>query len=150
MTIKQRLQVAMTDAMRMRNKKKETLTTIRMIIDRIQKKEKDLMRELSEEEVVQILQTFNKQIQEEMDGYLSTNNVEMFKKVTDQYNLTMMFLPKQMTAEEIGIQVQLVISEIKSSGQTPNKGLIMKNVMPLVKGKADNKLVNKIVTTALV
>lgn len=147
MTTKQRLHDAMKDAMR--HKDKDSLTTIRMIIDRIQKKEKDALRDLAEEEVIQILQTFSKQLKEEMEGYASSGNVEMFKKVVDQNNLVHKFLPKQMTVEEITVQVQLVISEIESSGQALNKGVIMKNLMPLVKGKADNKLVNELVTSAL-
>lgn len=147
MTIKQQLTDAMKDAMR--NKEKDKLTTIRMLIDRIQKKEKDLLRDLTEDEAVQVVQTFKKQVMEEMDGFLLAGNTEMFKKLSEQFNLVMDYLPRQMTKKQIQTVVVDVIEGLLGSGQVPNKGLVMKNLMPLVKGKADNKLVNEVVTETL-
>lgn len=147
MAIKVQLQDAMKTAMR--NKDKASLTTIRMMIDHIQKKEKDLLRDLSEEEVVQVLQTFKKQLEEELDGYLNIGNSLKFKEVYGQHRLVVSYLPEQMTEQEITHIIAGVIENILADGLVPNKGLVMKQVMPLVKGKADNKLVNQIVTSAL-
>ncbi|WP_090739389.1 GatB/YqeY domain-containing protein [Paenibacillus sp. Mc5Re-14] len=147
MTIKQRLTDEMKEAMR--NKNKGTLATIRLLIDRIQKKEKDALRDLTEEEAVQVLQTFKKQVREEADAFANAGKFSREAELVDSIFLVDRFLPQQMSKEEIDIQVQLVISEITSNGQVPNKGLVMKNLMPLVKGKADNKLVNEVVTETL-
>lgn len=147
MTIKQRLTDEMKEAMR--NKNKGTLATIRLLIDRIQKKEKDALRDLTEEEAVQVLQTFKKQVREEADAFANAGKFSREAELVDSIFLVDKFLPQQMSKEEIDIQVQLVISEIISNGQVPNKGLVMKNLMPLVKGKADNKLVNEVVTETL-
>ncbi|OME54085.1 hypothetical protein BSK59_16010 [Paenibacillus odorifer] len=147
MTIKQQLQDAMKSAMK--NKAKLSLANIRMIIDRIQKKEKELLRELSEEEVVQVLQTFKKQVNEEMDAFKSVGNELKVEELNLSRNLVETFLPKQMSEQEINDIVITVIEGIYSSGEVPNKGSVMKQLMPLVKGKADNKLVNQIVTQVL-
>lgn len=147
MTIKQQLTDAMKEAMR--NKDKGTLTTIRLLIDRIQKKEKDLLRDLTEDEVVQVLQTFKKQVREEADAFANAGKFSREAELIDSIFLVDKFLPQQMTKEEIQVVVVDVIEGLLGSGQVPNKGLVMKNLMPLVKGKADNKLVNEVVTETL-
>ncbi|EJW13922.1 GatB/YqeY domain-containing protein [Paenibacillus alvei] len=133
----------------MRNKDKVTLTTVRMVIDRVQKKEKEMLRELSEEEVMQVLQTFKKQTDEEMDAFKSVNNHEKVAELLVSKKFVESFLPQQMSEIEIRNLVINAIESMYSVGRTPNKGSVMKEVMPLVKGKADNKLVNQIVTNLL-
>ncbi len=56
------------------------------------------------------------------------------------------FAPKMMDKEEILAVVQEVLAEIGIEKPSPqNKGKIMKELMPRVKGKADGKLVNEVV-----
>lgn len=147
MTIKQRLTDAMKEAMR--NKDKATLATVRLVIDRLQKKEKELLRDLSEDEAVQVLQTFKKQTDEEMDAFKAVNNHEKVEELLTSKKFVESFLPQQMSEQEISNIVISVIEGIYGVGGMPNKGAVMKEVMPLVKGKADNKLVNQIVTNLL-
>lgn len=146
MTIKTQLQEQMKMAMREKNKL--ALTTIRMMIDRIQKKEKELLRDLSEEEVVAVLQTFKKQVEEEMEAFLSIGNSDKFSELYSSSHLIQTFLPRMMSADEIKRLVVQAFADLASGGQKINKGSVMKALMPLVKGKADNKLVNEIVTEA--
>jgi hypothetical protein len=53
--------------------------------------------------------------------------------------------PKMMTEDEILYK----ITEIFHDDIPINKGLIMKTIMPELKGKADGKLINKVVTELL-
>jgi hypothetical protein len=53
--------------------------------------------------------------------------------------------PKMMTEDEILYK----ITEIFHDDIPVNKGLIMKTIMPELKGKADGKLINKVVTELL-
>jgi uncharacterized protein YqeY len=55
------------------------------------------------------------------------------------------FAPKMMTEDEILYK----ITEIFHDDIPVNKGLIMKTIMPGLKGKADGKLINKVVTELL-
>lgn len=58
------------------------------------------------------------------------------------------FVPKMMEADEIRQVIDKVLSDLDIQNPTVrDKGKIMKNLMPLVKGKADGKLVNEILTT---
>lgn len=144
MTTKQRLQNEMKEAMR--SKDKQTLATIRLVIDRIQKKEKDMLSELTEEETAQVLQTFKKQVDEEMDAFKKANNHDKVEELLASKKLVEKFLPEQMTEDEITLTVHLTIASIQRDGKPVSKGSVMKALMPHVKGKADNKLVNEIVT----
>lgn len=147
MPIKVQLQDAMKSAMK--NKAKFSLATIRMIIDRIQKKEKDLLRDLTEEEVISVLQTFKKQLDEEADAFQKVGNQAKVDELLTSINLVQAFLPQMMSEDEIQFSVGLVISGLAKNGHKVDKGSVMKGIMPIVKGKADNKLVNEVVTRML-
>lgn len=56
------------------------------------------------------------------------------------------FLPKQMTEDEINAAIMTAYNNIPDDTHTSvNKGVIMKHLMPMVKGKADGKLVSTLV-----
>lgn len=57
------------------------------------------------------------------------------------------YLPQQMTFEEVQTAVKdfLVQFSINNPGLI-NKGLVMKEIMPKLKGKADGKMINQVVT----
>ena len=67
--------------------------------------------------------------------------------MSDQEWLEQLFkseLP-EMTEEEVRSLVEKTIAE--QGLDTSNKGLLMKNLMPLFKGKADGKMVNEIIAS---
>ena len=51
------------------------------------------------------------------------------------------FAPKLLSAEEVK---EILTSKFAEVLATKNKGMIMKTVMPQLKGKADGKLVNEV------
>lgn len=57
------------------------------------------------------------------------------------------FMPKQMSEDEIKETIKGVLANLGIENPTAKqKGIIMKNLMPLTKGKADGKLVNEILS----
>ena len=71
--------------------------------------------------------------------------VETCRKKIEFYSV---YLPKQMDEEEIRATIKSVLDSLGLSAPTAKeKGIIMKNLMPLTKGKADGKLVNDILST---
>ena len=52
------------------------------------------------------------------------------------------YAPAQMSAEEVKAYIQEKFAEVVA---TKNKGMIMKNVMADMKGKADGKVINQVV-----
>ena len=59
-----------------------------------------------------------------------------------RYNVMQEFAPQQMSAEEVKAVLQEKFAEVLA---TKNKGMIMKNVMAELKGKADGKVINQVV-----
>lgn len=60
------------------------------------------------------------------------------------------FAPKMMTEEEIEATIAGVLNDLSMENPTKKeKGKIMKTLMPMVKGKADGKLVNQILEKKL-
>ncbi|MEG0090559.1 MAG: GatB/YqeY domain-containing protein [Oscillospiraceae bacterium] len=58
------------------------------------------------------------------------------------------YLPTQMSEEEIRAAIDTVLTSLGLTQPTAKeKGIIMKNLMPLTKGKADGKQVNEILAT---
>lgn len=143
-TIKEKLQADMKDAMRAKDKKK--LMTIRLIIDRVQKEEKEALAELDEAGVIAVVQSFKKATQEEKDGFEKAGNAERVAELESALALVDEYLPAQLSKAEIETIVKGVVTAL---GDKANMGGVMKEVMPLVKGKADNKLVNEAVKEAL-
>ena len=59
------------------------------------------------------------------------------------------YAPKLMSEDEVKAVLKGVLGQLGIEKPTPqDKGAIMKNLMPLVKGKADGKMINKIVEEA--
>ena len=84
-------------------------------------------------------------------------SIEEFKKgnrqdLVDLTNLEMdillEYLPKQLTQDEVDAIVKDTISEI-GANSVKDIGLVMKSVMPKVKGIADGNMVNKAVRNIL-
>lgn len=145
MSIKNRLKEDMTQAIKGGDTK--TRDTIRMMLAPIQNLEIKVKREVNEDEVTMLLQTFKKQVQEESLAYLNAGNVQRHDELNKDIKLVEKYLPVLMSEEDIKQLISLTVSDLESQGVSVNKGLIMKTIMPQVKGKADNKLVMEIVSS---
>ena len=65
-------------------------------------------------------------------------------------SMTVLAAPKQMSEDEIKATIQSVLDELGITEPTgKDRGKIMKDLMPKVKGKADGKLVNQMVASML-
>ena len=64
------------------------------------------------------------------------------KTVKEQIDIYQEYAPKMMSAEEVEAFITEKFADIVAGR---NKGMIMKNVMPELKGKADGKLINQVV-----
>ena len=60
------------------------------------------------------------------------------------------FAPKMMTEDEIAIEFDMYCTLEGLAPTKANRAVIMRGFMPTIKGRADGKLVNKIITELLV
>ncbi|HJF33883.1 MAG TPA: GatB/YqeY domain-containing protein, partial [Sporosarcina psychrophila] len=87
MTLKQQLKDSMKEAMKAKNK--EELTSIRLVLSTIQKKEIDKNdgTELTDEEVMQVIQTEIKQTHESLQYAKQSNKAEMITDLENRIQL---------------------------------------------------------------
>lgn len=147
-TIKEQLTNEMKVAMK--NKDSLKLSSIRLMLDRIQKKEKDDQKEMSDQDVIQVLQTFKKQIEESKIYFEGMDDVQhKIDNLNREIAVVDFFLPQQMNRKEVMEAVQQLLNKNSNVGIVHNKGTLMKLVMSELKGKADNKTISNVVDEIL-
>jgi len=126
----------------MKAQKTITLQTLRTIDSNVQKTAIDTKQPISDAMVADVLQKGIKQRQDSIEMFLKGNRNDLVSVEEVELILYRQYLPKQLSEEEITAIIQKAASEVV--GQM-NIGALMKMVVPLTKGKADGKLVNKLV-----
>ena len=134
---------AMVDAMKAKDK--DTKDTLSLLLAALKNKAIDKRADLSEEEEVQVILKEIKQTKESLE-MTPSDRTDMIEECKRRLAVLETFAPKMMDADEIKAVVESVLSELGITAPTAkDKGKIMKELMPKVKGKADGKLVNEIV-----
>ncbi len=146
MGLKERLLHDMKEAMKSKDKVK--LSTIRMINSLIKNAEIEKRGELTDDEIIGLLQKYAKQRKEAIEIYEKGGRQDLVEKEKAELQIVESYLPAQMSEEEIRAVVEEAIRETGASS-TKDIGRVMKAVMPKVKGRADGSLVNKIVRELL-
>lgn len=134
---------AMVDAMKAKDK--DTKDTLSLLLAALKNKAIDKRADLTEEEEVQVILKEIKQTKESLE-MTPSDRTDMIEESKRRLAVLETFAPKMMDADEIKAVVESVLSELGITAPTAkDKGRIMKELMPKVKGKADGKLVNEIV-----
>ena len=128
----------------MKNGKKEKTTTLRMAISEIQREEIDKRSDLSDLEVIAILQRMIKQRKDSSNQFRSAGREELSLKEEREIETLSEFLPEQLSENEIK---EIVFNSIKSlNAKTPQDiGKIMGSLKLDLQGKADMSLVSRLV-----
>lgn len=131
----------------MKAKDKETNDTLSLLLAALKNKAIDKRADLTEEEEVQVILKEIKQTKETLE-LTPADRTELIEATKRRIAVLESFAPKMMDADEIKAIISGVLSDLGIEAPTPqDKGKIMKELMPKVKGKADGKLVNEIVTS---
>jgi len=129
----------------MKNKEKDKLTTIRMIKASLQNEAIKLgIKELSEEDELTILSREVKQRKDSLHEFDKAGRTDLVDKLRAELAVVELYLPKQLSEEELAEIVKETISEIGAKSKA-DMGKVMAAIMPKVKGKSDGSLVNKFV-----
>jgi uncharacterized protein len=104
--------------------------------------------EFSDQMAVEVLSGAAKKRRESIEQFQAGNRDDLVKKMQFELAIIESYLPEQMSEDMLR---ELIASAISESGaDSPQKlGLVMKVLMPQVKGKADGKLVNRLVSEML-
>jgi uncharacterized protein YqeY len=146
---KQNLQEELKQSMLARNELKTSV--LRMLISAINYYEIQkggAGYEATEEDILTVCQNQAKQRRDSIEQFTTAGRQELADKETKELEILSVYLPKQMSDEEITTLVKEAISQTGSTSMT-DMGKLMGALMPKVKGKADGNLVNSIVRKEL-
>ncbi len=131
----------------MKNKDKVRKDALSALLAAMKSKAIDNKGELTDDDAIAVVAKEIKQLKETMDT-APENYVEVKEECAAKIAVLSEFMPKQMDVEEIKEVIAGVLAQLGlEKPEAKQKGIIMKNLMPLVKGKADGKLVNEVLAT---
>lgn len=123
---------------------KERKETLSLLLAALKNKAIDKRADLTEEEENQVVLKEIKQINETLE-LTPADREDIISQCKFRISVLEEFAPKMMDEEEITQTIKEVLAALSIDAPTgKDKGRIMKELMPKVKGKADGKLVNEI------
>ena len=129
----------------MKNKDKERKDSLSMLLSALKNKAIDKREDLTEAEEFEVVNKEIKQTKETMETS-PADRTDIIEQCRSRLAVYQEFAPAQMSEDEIKAVVQEVLSGLGIENPTgKDKGKVMKELMPKVKGRADGGLVNKIV-----
>lgn len=129
----------------MKNKDKERKDTLSMLLAALKNKAIDKREELTEAEEYEVINKEIRQTRETME--LSPDErTDIKEQCRKRLEVLKEFAPEQMSEDAVRDVVQEVFDSLGITQPTlKDKGRVMKELMPKVKGKADGSVVNSIV-----
>lgn len=131
----------------MKNREMLRLDTIRLVKKNIQELETSVGHngEATDAEVLKIISKLVKQGKDSAEQYKSANRMDLCDREMEQVAILEGYLPKQMTDDEIAVEIDKVMSETGST----NMSVLMKELNTRLAGRADGKTISRILKTKL-
>jgi uncharacterized protein YqeY len=131
----------------MRCKDTSRLTTIRLVKKYIQELETSVGHsgEATDAEILKIIQKLVKQGKDAAAQYESAGRSDLYNEEMNQVSILEGYLPKQLSEEEISIEIDKLMTETGST----NMGILMKELNVRLSGRADGKTISRILKTKL-
>ena len=139
-TLKEQVHQQMTAALRAGDKLR--LGALRMLAAAITNREKEVLHELSDDEVREVAGKEVKKRSESIEAFGSAGRTELAEKERAEREILQPFAPEQLSDAEVD---DLIDDAISSTGATSMKemGAVMGAVMASAKGKVDGSLVQR-------
>ncbi len=147
MSLKNKITEDMKTAMRAKDKDK--LSVLRMVKSTITNKEIDKGSDLTDEEIIKVLNTLVKQRRDSAEQYEKGGRAELAEKETAEIAVIEEYLPQAATEEEIAKAVDEAITETGASSMK-DMGNVMKTSLAKLSDKTvDGKAVSQVVREKL-
>lgn len=133
----------------MKAKDKERKDALSALLTALKNKAIDKRADLTEEEETQVILKEIKQLKETIE-MTPADRTDILAECNSRLAVLEEYAPKMMNEAEIKAVVSEVLTSLGLDAPTAKeKGKIMKELMPKVKGKADGKLVSEVVASFL-
>lgn len=142
----ERMEREVKDAMLSRDN--ERRDALRLLLSSLKSAEKELLRPLSEDEELQVLQRERKKRVEAADAFHAAGRTEQAEKEETELEILQEFMPEPLGEEELERIVDDAIAENKATSMR-DMGRVMADVMPQIAGRADGSAVSQLVREKL-
>lgn len=146
MNLKEKLNQDFIVARKAKNKKESDVLT--MVRTAIRYKELEKKQELSDSDLVAVIAHEIKQRKDSVEQFLSGQRQDLANKEIKEIEILMRYLPAQLSEKEVSSVIAKAIGKIGASGPQ-DMGKVMGLAMKELKGKADGKMVQKLVCQQL-
>ncbi|MFY9104702.1 GatB/YqeY domain-containing protein [Aliarcobacter cryaerophilus] len=146
MSLKEKLNEDLKQAMR--DKEVVKRDSIRAINTMIKQVEVDERRVLDDAEVIKLVQRGIKQREEAISQYRAASRDDLVQKEQEQVDVFMLYLPKQLSNEELENGMKEIIGEVGATS-LKDMGKVMGVASKKFAGVADGKRINEMVKKLL-
>ncbi|MFC1899935.1 GatB/YqeY domain-containing protein [Chloroflexota bacterium] len=144
------LKQKLTDDLKQAMKEGNTLkrSVIRLALSAIKNAEIARHEALKDEDVLGIIAKEVRQRRESIEAFRKGQREDLASQEEAEMAVLSEYLPQQITREEITLTARKIIEETGAEGPH-DKGKVMPQIMALLKGKADGRDINEVVTELL-
>ena len=146
MTLLEQLSKDMVEAMK--SKDSFTLGVIRMAKGAIQLEAINKKKDLTDEDVVSVIAKQIKMRNDSVNEFTKAGRTDLAEQNKKEIEILNKYMPEQLSSDEVHKIIDEVFAKVNPTS-SKDMGLIMKEVSPKLKGKADMSLVNAIIKEKL-
>jgi len=144
--LKERLDSDLKQAMRGGDKMRRSV--LRLVLAAVQNAEIARQAALEDSDILGIIAKEARQHQESIDAFRQGNRPDLVAQEEAELVIINGYLPRQMTRDEIIAEARRVIAEVGAKGPS-DKGKVMPKLIAKLKGQADGREINTVVTELL-
>jgi uncharacterized protein YqeY len=146
MSIKDRIQQDMKDAMRAKDKAR--LGTIRLILAAIKQREVDERIELDDEQVIVVLDKMAKQRRESISQFEQAGRDDLIAQENFELGIIQPYLPEALGEDELNALIDAAMAATGASS-IKDMGKVMGQLKPKIQGRADMSSVSALIKSRL-
>jgi len=127
---------------------KDRLIVLRGLKSDLKYKQISVGKELTDDQAIEVLSSAAKKHRDSIEQFRQGGREDLVQQEESELEIISTYLPKQLTEDEIRQLAQAAIEEV-SADSPKQMGLVMKVLMPRLKGRADGKAVSKLIAELL-
>ncbi|MFO7996364.1 MAG: GatB/YqeY domain-containing protein [Dehalococcoidia bacterium] len=146
MALKDSIQEALKKALK--RQQRTEVSTLRLLLSEIKNAEIAQQKPADDNKVLDVIAREAKRRRESIEAFKQGNRGDLVAQEEAELAILMGYLPEQMSREEIKAVARQVVDAVGAKGPS-DRGKVMSQLMPQLKGKADGKEVSEIVSELL-
>ena len=132
----------------LRKKDQLRCSVLRLLLSSVHNAEIAQQKKLDDDGILVVIDKEAKMRRESIEAFEKGNRPELVAKEKAELAMLMEYLPEQMTREQIVAAAKKIISEL-GAASVKDKGRVMSQLMPQLRGKAQGQEVSEVVTELL-